>query len=120
MKNLFALVGLGTIAFVGLGWYMGWYKLSRQPSSPGNQSFKVDIDPSKIATDGKKFFERVTEITEHLSDGDSKTPDTTNRPSPQISVPANATATGVQSVWKSLEAMPPAPVIQPVSVNPRQ
>lgn len=120
MKNLFALVGLGTIAFVGLGWYLGWYKLSRQPSSPGNQSFKVDIDPSKIATDGKKFFDRVTEITERLGEENSKSTETNDSSAQQISAPANATATGVQSVWKSIENMPPPPVIQPVSVNPRR
>src|ERR1700723_2988445 len=31
MRNLCALVGAATIAFVGLGWYLGWYKITRQP-----------------------------------------------------------------------------------------
>jgi hypothetical protein len=72
MRNLFALVGAGTIAFAGLGWYFGWYNLSRQPSgAPGTQTIKVDLHPNKITTDVQKGAEHVGEIIEHLSDKNS-------------------------------------------------
>ncbi len=38
MKNLLALVGAAVVTFAGLGWYLGWYNLTRQPT-PGTQKF---------------------------------------------------------------------------------
>ena len=73
MKNLFALVGAATITFVGMGWYLGWYKISRQISTPGTQRFAVEVNPSKIATDGKILIEKVSEAAEHLSESSSQT-----------------------------------------------
>ena len=85
MKNLFALVGAGTIAFAGLGWYFGWYNLSRQPSAPGTQTIKVDLHPTKITTDVQKAGEHVGEIIEHLSDKNTPASPANDKPQePQL------------------------------------
>ena len=58
MRNLLALVGAGTITFLGLGWYLDWYRVSWLPSAPGRQSLKVDVNPEKITEDVKKGIEK--------------------------------------------------------------
>ena len=37
MRNILALVGAATVAFLALGWYLGWYKVSSVPSRAGNR-----------------------------------------------------------------------------------
>jgi hypothetical protein len=84
MRNLFALVGAGTIAFAGLGWYFGWYNLSRQPSAPGTQTIKVDLHPNKISTDVQKGAEHVGEMIEHLGDKNPTAPANDKAQEPQL------------------------------------
>jgi hypothetical protein len=57
MKNLLALIGLVVVLVAGLGWYLGWYKLT---SEAGN--LKVDIDTKEIRDDLKKGREAVGKI----------------------------------------------------------
>ncbi|MCE9530167.1 MAG: hypothetical protein K8T89_03380 [Planctomycetes bacterium] len=106
MRNIFALVGLTTIAFVGLGWYLDWYRLSRQPASTGatnTTSFKVDLNPSKITEDLKRGIERGGEIVEHLSkDSGTNQQTTTNTEAPKPEPTPN---------WLT----PPATLTQPQS-----
>ncbi len=72
MRNMFALVGFATIAFVGLGWYLGWYDLNRQPGTPGKQKFNLEINPTKLTSDVKKAAECVSDISERLTDDSNK------------------------------------------------
>ena len=51
MRNLLALFGLLIIGFVGIGWYMGWYKLSVSKSSDGNLEIKTNVDTKKVGAD---------------------------------------------------------------------
>lgn len=129
MRNLLAMVGAATIAFVGLGWYFGWYKLTRQPATPGTQRFSVDLSPDKIATDGKKFIDHTGELIGHLgeSGGDSTESKTQPQPTfsgtaPQFSSPSSgAPATGQSTNQKSPNMLPaPSGTIQPVgATSPR-
>ena len=57
MKNLLALVGLVVVLVAGLGWYLGWYKLS----SEGGH-VKVDVDTKEIRDDLKKGRDAVGKI----------------------------------------------------------
>jgi hypothetical protein len=67
MRNILALVGAATVAFLALGWYLGWYQVS-STISHGQQSVNVSIDPSKITEDVKKGVERGGEIVDNLRD----------------------------------------------------
>jgi hypothetical protein len=75
MRNLLALVGAATVTFLAVGWYLGWYQVSSQPSPGGKQSLQVEVNPNKITDDLKKGVEKGGEIVDHLRDkanGDSK------------------------------------------------
>lgn len=73
MRSLFTLIGFGTVAFVGLGYYFDWYHLSRQPaSSSGTQRFQVDLNPGKMTEDVKKGIEQGSEIVDKLRQENSQ------------------------------------------------
>ena len=66
MRNILALVGAATLAFLVVGWYLGWYQVSALPSPNGTQSLHVDINSGKITEDVKKGVEKGTEIVDNL------------------------------------------------------
>ena len=110
MRNLFALVGAGTIAFVGLGWYLDWYKLSRQPAPQGTQRLTVDLNPDKIIGDAKKGIERGGEIIDRLRESSEQQPAPVQQQGPAsqfFTPPTSTTQTSANSPWKSLDKEPP-------------
>jgi len=52
-KNLLALGAAGLIAFVVVGWFLGWYHIQSVPTSNGRE-FKVDLNTPKITEDINK------------------------------------------------------------------
>ena len=62
MKNILALVGLAVVLFVGLGWYLEWYKIGSTPAPDGHRTFNVDINAQKIIDDEKKAQKKVTDL----------------------------------------------------------
>lgn len=96
MRNILALVGAATVAFLGLGWYLGWYQISNAPSPHGKQSVTVDINPTKITEDVKKGVEKGGQIVDSLRERPAADPKPAAGPasnffSPTPS-PADATA----------------------------
>jgi hypothetical protein len=72
MRNLLALLGAAIVTFVGLGWYLGWYRLEPTPSpAPGHQSVTIDIDAAKINSDIHRGEQRVEQALEDASKGDT-------------------------------------------------
>lgn len=59
MRNLLALFGLLIIGFVGIGWYMGWYKLSVSKSSDGNLEIKTNVDTKKVGADSSDALNKL-------------------------------------------------------------
>lgn len=63
MRNMLALFAVALLTVIGLGWYLGWYKVSSQPASvPGQHSVQIDIDTHKIGNDleqGEKKLEKI-------------------------------------------------------------
>ena len=55
MRNFLAFVGLIVVAFVGVGYYMGWYKFALSPGKDGKQNISVEVDTKKIGEDGDKL-----------------------------------------------------------------
>jgi hypothetical protein len=75
MRNLLALIGAALVAFLVVGWYLGWYQISTPSSPGGKQSFQVDINSDKITDDVKKGVEQGSEFVDNLRDkskGDPK------------------------------------------------
>jgi hypothetical protein len=58
-KNLLALVGLAVVAFVGAGYYLGWYSIGAQADSQGHQQFNIQVDASKVESDVSKADQKV-------------------------------------------------------------
>jgi len=59
MRNLLALVGLAVVGFAGLGWYMGWYKLSFARTTDGNLQIKTDVDTKKVGSDSTEALKNL-------------------------------------------------------------
>ena len=68
MRNLLALLGAATVTFVGLGWYLDWYRVERQPAPTGYQRLQLDINPGKIGADVQAGVERGAELLTSLRD----------------------------------------------------
>jgi hypothetical protein len=66
MRNILALIGAATLAFLAVGWYLGWYQVSALPSPNGTQSLHVDINSGKITEDVKKGVEKGAVIVDNL------------------------------------------------------
>lgn len=62
MRNLLALIGLVVVGFAGLGWYMGWYKLSFNRTPEGNLEIKTDVDTKKVGDDSATFFKNAAQV----------------------------------------------------------
>ena len=69
MRNLLALVGLAVVVFGGLGGYLGWYKVSRQPSTNGEVNLGVNVNTKKIKEDANTAVERSGELIRDLRKG---------------------------------------------------
>ena len=66
MRNLLALLGAGTLTFVGLGWYLDWYRVERQPAPAGHQRLQLDINPEKISQDVQAGIERGSDFIDSI------------------------------------------------------
>jgi len=60
MRNLLAGFGLLVIVAGGLGWYLGWYKLSFTRSTDGNLEIKTDVDTNKVNSDTTNAFKNIS------------------------------------------------------------
>jgi hypothetical protein len=70
MRNLLALIGAVVVLFVGLGWYLGWYKFAIEPSANGQQRIQLDVNTDKILSDTKTAGERVGHVIQGIQTGD--------------------------------------------------
>jgi len=68
MRNLLAFLAAALIAFIGLGWYLGWYSFQRTPTLAGHQVFNVDINATKIRQDLAKGVQKGEEKLQEVLD----------------------------------------------------
>src|SRR5438105_15240783 len=68
MRNLLALSAALVIAFAGIGWYRGWYKVETEPVQGGHQSVNIDFDRDKIVQDSEKGVKKVEEKLQNVLD----------------------------------------------------
>ena len=80
MRNLLALAAALVLAFAGIGWYRGWYKVETEPSTPGHQSVNIDFNRDKIVEDSEKGVKKVEEKLQKVLDRkQDDTADSTSR-----------------------------------------
>jgi hypothetical protein len=78
MRNLLALAALGLLAFAGLGWYFGWYKIETS-ATPTGRNISIDVDGSKIRDDVSRGKDKLRD----LLDDDNNNPAPTKQPNVQ-------------------------------------
>jgi hypothetical protein len=73
---MLALFAAALLTAIGLGWYLGWYKVSSQPASvPGQHSVQIQFDTKKIGKDLEKGGEKIEQILEKTKDEAKSSPD---------------------------------------------
>jgi Asp-tRNA(Asn)/Glu-tRNA(Gln) amidotransferase B subunit len=68
MRSLIQLSAMFLICFVGIGFYLGWFSLSRpNPDTDGNRAnVNVSVDKAKMKSDIKKAEGKVEEEIKEL------------------------------------------------------
>ena len=64
MRNLLAFLGAAILTVLVVGWYLGWYDISREPSTAGHSKLGVDINSDKIGSDVKQGEQKVEDFLE--------------------------------------------------------
>lgn len=103
MRNVLALIGLLVIGFGGLGWYLGWYKLSYSRTPDGHLQVTTDVDTKKVGADSQEFIKNASTAVEKAAQ-DAKTPAGAPGSTPGPVVPGTTT--------------PPIPVVPVTPVAP--
>ena len=65
MKKLGAVLIVLAILVVGLGFYRGWFALSRPASDAGSNKVNINLatDPDKMKQDAQAVKDKATELT---------------------------------------------------------
>jgi len=76
MRNFLAFVGATVVVVLGLGWYLGWYKVTPEKAGPGQSRLQVEINQDKIGEDVKYGAQKGAEkVQEFLKENRSASPD---------------------------------------------
>ena len=72
MRNLLAFFAAALITFLGVGWYLDWYKIKKDPAPPGHHNVHIDINGAKIVDDVHKGVQKGEEKLQGVLDKDKK------------------------------------------------
>jgi hypothetical protein len=98
MRNMLALFAAALLTVIGLGWYLGWYKVSSQPASvPGQHSVQIDIDTHKIGDDLEKGEKKVEKFIKEKKDEARKLPEGKNNDSLMLPTGPKSSQLNVQT-----------------------
>jgi len=113
MRNILALVAAAALVFAGVGWYLGWYEISRTTDSDGHQNINIDLNNQKISEDLKKGEQKLHDLISQ-KDKDSGVQHVTPPPPPPVpvtpSLPAPTIPTGFSTPPTATSPPPPPPV----------
>lgn len=59
MRNFLAFVGAAVLTFVGIGYYLDWFNVKRELTTPGHSRLQVDINQEKIGSDVKQGADKL-------------------------------------------------------------
>src|SRR5262245_64803652 len=111
MRNLLALLAAALLVFAGVGWYLGWYKISSTSDESGHRKINIDLDKNKIADDLNKGREKLRDLlTNKEKEGQQQTTGTAAAPAP-----FHTTSDGVLV----LPPVDPKQPVVPVDYTPR-
>jgi hypothetical protein len=131
MRNILAVIGLLVIGFAGLGWYMGWYKLSVSRSTDGNLQITTNVDTQKVGNDSSEFFKNAatvvgSQVDKAAQEAKTSAPPSTPGATPGPVVPPSGTPIvpppvpfgSVGADGMPIPPVPPASVAPPAPVPP--
>src|SRR5262245_41380929 len=110
MRNILALLAAAVLVFAGVGWYLGWYEISRTTDSDGHPNITIDLNNQKITEDLKKGEQKVHNlITRDKQTGDRQrvAPESPPVPPPPPLPPAVPSVPGSGSSAVTLPPLPP-------------
>ena len=72
MKSLSAVLIAIVVLVVGLGFYRGWFVLSRPTAEAGSSTVNINLatDPDKMKQDAEIVKDKATELTSGVTEGD--------------------------------------------------
>jgi hypothetical protein len=94
MRNLLAFFAAALLTFVGLGWYLQWYKIKDAPAPQGHHNVNIDIDAVKVEQDVAKGVQKAEEKIQRVLEKDKGATDAQTKP------PAPNPATNVKPPLK--------------------
>jgi hypothetical protein len=89
MRNLLALFAMLVLAFLGCGYFLGWYKISSVPGPDGKETLNIQVSPKKVGNDLENIVEKIENTFE------KKTPTTTSH-GPQPPLPGAPSSPNVE------------------------
>src|SRR3954451_8984387 len=92
MRNTLALIGALVVGFGGVGWYLGWYKLSFARSPEGNLEIKTDVDTGKVTHDAGDGVKQIGTFLDRQPAHPQQPAPPANTPAPATPAPAGATS----------------------------
>jgi hypothetical protein len=80
MRNMLAFIGALVVAFAGLGWYLDWYNIKRDPAPLGHQNLNIDLNGEKIVDDVHKGVQKGEQELQHILDKEKSKTTTPSSP----------------------------------------
>jgi hypothetical protein len=112
MRNMLALLAAALLVFAGVGWYLGWYKISSTSDESGHRKINIDLDKNKIADDLNKGRQKLHDLLANKEKEGQQPVTTATSPPP---APFRTTSDGVL-ILPPVDAKQP---VVPVDYTPR-
>jgi hypothetical protein len=80
MNRLFAVLILLALIVIGVGFYRGWFALSKSNTEAGTNKVDVQltVDKDKVQEDVDAVAKSATDLTESVTGGEAKTDEPAN------------------------------------------
>jgi hypothetical protein len=74
MRNMLAFLAAATLTVVGVGWYLGWYRVSSATTDEGKRSINIELNTTKINADLRKGEDKIHQALEKRHSGNDTAP----------------------------------------------
>jgi hypothetical protein len=119
MRNLLAFLGGVIVTFLGMGWYLDWYRVVREPgATPGTSRVQIDINNDKIKADVSRGVERAKDLLENFEKKPAAASDTAPAAPALPAAPAGARIEILSPPSKERSERPTLPPAVPLTVPP--
>jgi hypothetical protein len=69
MRNALAFLAAATLTVLGVGWYLGWYRVSDAPADEGKRKVNIEFNTTRIGDDLHKGGHKVRQLIEDSRKG---------------------------------------------------